>query len=40
MNGMQRIVLGLIAAIGLLGITGPAEALLIRDQCNQTSGDG
>src|SRR5215217_9078820 len=40
MSTLQRMVLGLIAAIGLLVITGPAEALLIRDQCNQTSGDG
>ena len=40
MSTIQRIVLGLVAVIGLLGITGPAEALIIRDMCNMTSGDG
>jgi hypothetical protein len=27
-------------ALGLIGMTVSAEALIIRDQCNQTSGDG
>lgn len=29
-----------IATIGLLVMAVPADALIIRDQCNQTSGDG
>lgn len=29
-----------VAIIGLLVIAAPADALIIRDQCNQTSGDG
>ena len=40
MNTKQRMALGLVAVIGLLGGTGQADALIIRDQCNQTSGDG
>ncbi len=29
-----------VAIIGLLVMAAPADALIIRDQCNQTSGDG
>jgi hypothetical protein len=40
-KAMQAVVLGLTAILCLFGITMPAEATpVIRDQCNQTSGDG
>lgn len=37
---MRTNLIRLIAVIGLLTLSAPAEALIIRDQCNQTSGDG
>ena len=40
MNMMQTNLIRLIAVLGLLALSAPAEALIIRDQCNQTSGDG
>ena len=41
MKTMYRLCLALTTVVCLLGITIPAEAtMIIRDQCNQTSGDG
>ncbi len=41
MNMMQTNLIRLVAVIGLLTLSAPAEALpIIRDMCNQTSGDG
>jgi hypothetical protein len=41
MKMIQTGILSFTAAVCLMGITAPTEAtLVIRDQCNQTSGDG
>ncbi|MEO8327418.1 MAG: hypothetical protein ABI618_16320 [Nitrospirota bacterium] len=40
MNIMQTNFIRLFTVIGLLALSAPVEALIIRDQCNQTSGDG
>lgn len=40
MNMMRTNLIRLIAVIALFTLSAPAEALIIRDQCNQTSGDG
>ncbi len=38
--GLTSVVRATVAIIGLLTMAVPADALIIRDQCNQTSGDG
>ncbi len=40
MDMMRTNLIRLVAVIGLLTLSAPAEALIIRDDCNQTSGDG
>src|SRR5690606_24906167 len=40
MNMMKTNLIRLVAVLALLTLSAPAEALIIRDQCNQTSGDG
>src|SRR5262245_42385737 len=40
MKRMQTFLLEFTVVIGLLTVTELAEALIIRDMCNQTSGDG
>jgi len=37
---MKRCFLSCVTLLFLVGLTVPADALIIRDQCNQTSGDG